>query len=130
VRDPDLETALGMLAHRRGDSAAARAAFERAVALNERAAKALEGLAEIAVDEESFDAAADYYSRALQSAPSFELARRTGTLLYYELDRPFAALEAFKLAAELAPPDDPDLEALEELVEHLEEITAGHITAE
>ena len=130
VQDPDLETSLGMLARLKGDVAAAREAFERAVVLNDRATHALEGLAELAAAEESFEAAADYYSRALDSAPSFELARKTGTILYYELDRPFAALQAFKLAAELAPPGDPDLVALRDLVEHLEELTADRITAE
>jgi tetratricopeptide (TPR) repeat protein len=121
VRDPDLETEIGLLALSRGDLDGARAAFENAVALNEYAARALEELGEIAYLEGDFETAEKHYAQALESEPSVGLAKTLGALRLFELDRPQGALEALQLAIELAPGSDPDLETLKEIVEQLEE---------
>jgi tetratricopeptide (TPR) repeat protein len=121
VRDPDLETEIGLLALARGDLDGARAAFENAVTLNEYAARALEELGEIAYLEGDFETAEKHYARALESNPSFGLAKTLGALRLFELERPQGALEAFQLAIDLAPRNDPDLKTLQEIVEQLEE---------
>jgi len=121
VRDPDIETEIGLLALSRGDLDGARAAFENAVALNEHAARALEELGEIAYLEGDFETAEQHFAQALESRPTMRLAKTLGALRLFELDRPLGALEAFELAVKLAPGDDPDLEMLEEIVEQLEE---------
>jgi arylsulfatase A-like enzyme/Tfp pilus assembly protein PilF len=121
VRDPDLETEIGLLSLTRGDLDGARAAFENAVALNEDAARALQELGDIAYLDGDFETAEEHFARALESRPSVELAKTLGALRLFELDRPQGALEAFQLAVELAPRNDPDLETLQEIVEQLEE---------
>ena len=121
VRDPDLETEIGLLALSRGDLDGAQAAFENAVALNEYAARSLEELGEIAYLEGDFETAEKHYAQALESQPSVELAKTLGALRLFELDRPQGALEALQLAIKLAPRSDEDLETLKEIVEQLEE---------
>jgi len=121
VRDPNLETEIGLLALARGDLDGAHAAFENAIVLNEYAARALEELGEIAYLEGDFETAEKYYARALESHPSVRLAKTLGALRLFELDRPQGALEALQLAIELAPASDADLETLKEIVEQLEE---------
>ena len=72
-----------------------------------------------------FETAEEYFTRALESHPSVELAKTLGTIRLFELERPQGALEAFQRALELAPRNDPDLETLQEIVEHLEERRQG-----
>ncbi|MEW5806693.1 MAG: sulfatase-like hydrolase/transferase [Acidobacteriota bacterium] len=119
VSDPDVEVELGYLEMAHGEAALARGAFERAVTLNPRAAKALEGLGRIAYAEGKFRLSADYYERALDSSPSASLAKTLGSILLLYLNDPAGARAAYLKAVELLPPDDPSLPELQEIIKTL-----------
>ncbi len=120
VSDPTIETDLGLLDLARKNTAGARDAFTRALALNPRQSEALLGLGQLAYDAGDFAAAAAYYDRALAVRPEARLAKTIGAIRLYQLnDRP-GARAAFARAIALSPPGDPDVPDLRALVDELQ----------
>ncbi|HZN55482.1 MAG TPA: sulfatase-like hydrolase/transferase [Candidatus Polarisedimenticolaceae bacterium] len=119
VSDPTIETEIGVLEAARGEPAAAKAALERAIALNPRQPEALEALGRLAYEAGRHADAALYYERALDAHPSAALAKTLGAIRLYELaDKP-GARAAFTRALALSPPGDPDADALRALLEEI-----------
>jgi len=119
VADPTIETEIGVLESSRNDDAAARGAFERAIALNPRQPEALEGLGKLAYAAGRPADAAGYYERALDAQPSAALAKTLGAIRLYELKDKPGARAAFSRALALSPPGDPDAETLRALLEEI-----------
>jgi len=119
VADPTIETELGVLELARRDAAAARAAFDRAVALNPLQVEALEGLGKIAYAAADYRNAASYYARALDARPSAGLAKTLGAIRLYQLNDRAGAKAAFERALTLSPSGDPDTEELRSLIAEL-----------
>jgi Flp pilus assembly protein TadD len=115
IADPSIEIALGGIEHARGNRAAATAAYERAIALDHREAKALEALGKIAFEDAQLAKAASLYERALDAKPTAALAKTLGAIRL-ELDDLPGAKAAFRRALELAP-NDPDAKELRELID-------------
>ena len=120
VSDPTIETELGLLDGARKDSAGARDAFTRAIALNPRQPEALLGLGQLAYEAGEFATAAAYYDRALEARPTPAVAKTLGAIRLYQLNDRAGARAAFSRAITLAPPDDPDLAELRTLVGELQ----------
>jgi choline-sulfatase len=116
IADPSIETSLGGLEQARGKSAAASAAYERAIALDPKEAKALEGLGKLAFESGAYVKAEGWYERALEAKPSAALAKTLGAIRLEALDDLPGAKAAFRRALELAP-DDPDAKELRALLE-------------
>lgn len=120
VEDPDIETKMGLLKMSRSAVHYAKAAFERAIVLNPRATKALEGLGKIAFTENDFPLSAYYYARAFESTPSSDLAKTLGSIFLYSLNDEQSARRAFQMALELMSPDDPDRQNIIDIISSLE----------
>ena len=119
VADPTIETEIGVLESARHDDAAARGAFERAIALNPKQPEALEGLGKLAYAARRPADAAGYYQRALDARPSAALAKTLGAIRLYELQDKPGARAAFTRALALSAPGDPDADTLRALLEEI-----------
>lgn len=119
VADPTIESELALLETVRKDTTAARAAFERALALNPRQLEALEGMGKLAYASGEYVKAAGYYDRALSAHPTAAFAKTLGAIRLYQLSDRTGARAAFARALELSPPGDPDLADLRALVDEL-----------
>jgi tetratricopeptide (TPR) repeat protein len=119
VADPVIEAELGVLELMRGQTAAARTAFERALALNPRQVEALEGLGKIHYAAGEYREAAGFYGRAVEVAPSAALAKTLGAIRLYQLDDRAGARTAFERALALTLPGDPDAATLRSLIAEL-----------
>jgi Flp pilus assembly protein TadD len=120
VSDPTIETALGVLEVGRKDTAAARSAFERALALNPRQSEALEALGRLAYTAGDYARAAGYYERALEAEPSAAVAKTLGAIRLYQLGDRAGARAAFTRALALTPHNDPDAADLRALIDELQ----------
>jgi Tfp pilus assembly protein PilF len=76
---------LGLIAQARGDKAAARDAYIKALRLNEEHAQAYNNLGTLELDERSFSAAARYFERALKVNPDFNEARHNLGLAHWRM---------------------------------------------
>jgi arylsulfatase A-like enzyme/Tfp pilus assembly protein PilF len=118
-RDPVFDAEIGVLALARGRTAEAEAAFHRSVEGDPGSARALEGLGRIAYSRGDASSAENWYARALGARPSAEVAKTLGAIRLHELGDRDGALQAFRLALELAAPEDPDRQELQDLVREL-----------
>jgi arylsulfatase A-like enzyme/Flp pilus assembly protein TadD len=121
VKDPDVEAEIGLLELGRGATDDAKRAFERALELNSRLVEALVSLGKIAYTKGEYRQSAQYYARALESAPSASVARTLGSIRLYKLDDAAGARQAFLKALELTPPGDPTAADLREILASLDQ---------
>ncbi|HEX4822912.1 MAG TPA: sulfatase-like hydrolase/transferase [Candidatus Polarisedimenticolaceae bacterium] len=119
VADPTIETELGMLEVARRDTAAGKAALERAIALNPGQVEALEALGKLTYAAEDYKSAAGFYGRALAEKPRPDLAKTLGAIRLYQLGDKPGAKAAFEQALTLSPPGDPDVADLRALIAEL-----------
>jgi tetratricopeptide (TPR) repeat protein len=119
VLDPVLEADSGMILLAGGKADGARGRFERALTLDPRQADALEGLGKIAFARGDWEAAAAYYAKALDAAPTEALAKTLGAIRMDKLSDRAGAKAAFERALALARPDDPDASDLREIIAEL-----------
>jgi Flp pilus assembly protein TadD len=119
IADPTIETELGVLEIARRDTAAGRAALERAIVLNPGQSEALEALGKLTYASEDYKAAASYYDRALRSHPSAGLAKTLGAIRLYKLNDRTGAKTAFERALALSDANDPDTDDLRSLIADL-----------
>jgi arylsulfatase A-like enzyme/Tfp pilus assembly protein PilF len=119
VRDPELETRVGVFELKRGDVEAAKQALRRGLELNPRAEGPLEAMATIAQRQERYEEAVHYLERLLEVHPSARIAFTLGSIRLDRLGDRVAAKVAFEQALALSSPDDPVRATIEERIERL-----------
>lgn len=119
VRDPELETRIGVFELKRGEVEAAKQALRRGLDLNPRAEGSLEAMATIAQRQGRYEEAAHYFERLLEVRPSARIAFTLGSIRLDQLGDRAAAKVAFERALELSAPDDSVRTRLQGLIEEL-----------
>jgi len=119
VRDPDLETRIGVIQLRTGDAEAAKDSFRRALELHPHAANTLEAMALITQRQGHYAESAAYFDRLLDVSPSARIARTLGSIRLEHLGDREGAREAFEEALTLTASDDPDRDELQRMIDQL-----------
>jgi Tfp pilus assembly protein PilF len=119
VRDPDVETRIGVIELKAGDVESAKRALRRALELNPRAVGPLEALGTINQRQGHHAEAAGYLAKLLDVHPTARTAFTLGMIRLDHLGERDGARRAFELALALSAPDDPGRERLLQLIEEL-----------
>ena len=101
---------LGLIERKRGNPAAARSAYQSALALTPANGEINNNYANLLKDSGEFETALLYYDRALASAPALHTARYNRALLLQRLGRQEEALTELDIVA-AARPDDGKIHA-------------------
>ncbi len=100
--DPEIYLLMGRIEASRGETARARSCFEKVLALDARSGAGHEALGRLDFAAGDARAAEAHYARALDLAPSAEIAKTLGAIRLYSLSDREGALVAFRRAAQLA----------------------------
>jgi len=119
VRDPDVETRIGVIQLKAGKVESAKRALRGALELNPRAEGPLEAMAMISERQGHHAQAADYFARLLEVRPTSRIAFTLGSIRLDHLGDRDGARSAFERALALSAPDDPIRAALVELIAEL-----------
>ena len=119
VRDPGIETRIGVIELKRGNVEVAKQALRRGLELNPRAVGPLEAMATIAQRQERYAEAAHYFERLLEVRPTARIAFTLGSIRLDHLGDRAGARVAFEQALALSGPGDPTRARLQGLIEEL-----------